>query len=645
MGEAQTKKKGNPMLQKYKKFYFPGILVVLIALSVFFQYSLKILPFDFAIIPLILGGGYVIWSTLEATFKLKKITAGIMVVLALIGTTYVGEYLAGAIVSFMMIFGEFLEDVTLDKTRNAVRALIKLVPDVAWKKIDGEYKEVPLKKIKVGDMLLVKPGERIAVDGVIVSGQAAINEASITGESMPVDKTVNDKVYVGTINENGVLEIVAEKIGNDTTLGKIIKTVRQAQDNKGDVQKTADKFAVYFTPIILLICAYVWFTTYELMRVMTILVIACPCALVLATPTAVVASIGNAAKRGVLIKGGVTLEKAAKITTLCMDKTGTLTEGKPKVVNIKCFNGCSEKDLLLTAAIAEKNSQHPLAKAVLEYAHSKGIKNIPDSDEFNMMFGRGIKVKYENQFIEVSNSKALKDSSIKINNDAANYLKEQESYGRTALVVIKDGMAIGGLSIADTVRESMKSALDLIKGVGIKRVIMLTGDNEATARSIAEQVGITEFHANLLPEDKLNIIKDLQSHGESVAMIGDGVNDAPALTLSDVGIAMGAIGTDVAIESADIALMADDMMMVSETFGLSKRTYGIIKQNIWFFAVLVNVGGVYLSGMGFLTPIAGAIVHNVSSIFVVLNSARMLNYTYNKNNRQQAYDEKSTVAA
>ncbi|MGI6586153.1 MAG: heavy metal translocating P-type ATPase [Lutisporaceae bacterium] len=641
MGGSKSKKTGNPMLQKYKKFYFPGAILILILLAVLFQYSWKVLPFDFALIPLVIAGGYVIWSTAEATFKLKKITAGIMVVLALIGTTYVGEYLAGAIVSFMMIFGEFLEEVTLDKTRNAVKALIKLVPDVARKKIDGEYKEVSLKKIRVGDMLLVKPGERIAVDGVIVSGQAAINEASITGESMPVDKTVDDKVYVGTINENGVLEILAEKIGSDTTLGKIIKTVKLAQENKGDVQKAADKFAKYFTPIILLICAVVWFMTHELMRVMTILVIACPCALVLATPTAVVASVGNAAKRGVLIKGGIALEKAAKITTLCMDKTGTLTEGKPKVVNVKCFNGYSEKDLILTAAIAEKNSQHPLAKAILEYALSKGIKDIPDAEDFNMMFGRGIKVKYENKSVEVSNSKVLQDESLKINKDAADYLKEQESYGRTSLLVIKDGVVIGGLAIADTVRENMKTALELIREAGIKRIIMLTGDNEATARTIAEQVGITEFHANLLPDDKLNIIKDLKSQGESVAMIGDGVNDAPALTLSDIGIAMGAIGTDVAIESSDIALMADDMMMVSETFGLSKRTYGIIKQNIWLFAVIVNVAGVLLSSAGFLSPIAGAIVHNISSVFVVLNSARMLSYTYNK----PANAGKSSVAA
>jgi len=553
----------NPLLQKYKKFFFPGALLLLILLAIFFQYALKILPFNFALIPLVLGGGYVIWSTMEAVFKLRKITAGIMVVLALIGTTYVGEYLAGAIVAFMMISGEFLEDITLNKTRNAVKALIKLVPEVARKKIDGEYQEVSLRKIRVGDMLLVRPGEGIAVDGVIISGQAAINESSITGESMPVDKTIGDKVYVGTLNENGVLEIEAEKIGNDTTLGKIIKTVRMAQENKGDVQKIADRFAVYFTPLILSICVLVWFLTHDLMRVMTILVIACPCALVLATPTAVVASVGNAAKRGVLIKGGITLEKAAQITTLCVDKTGTLTRGKPKVVDIRGFSAIAEDELLMSAAIVEKNSQHPLAKAILEYAYSKGIMDIPDSKDFKMMFGRGIKVQYDHASLEVSNAKALMDTDIIENREAADYLKEQESQGRTALVVIRDRRVIGGLSIADTLRDDMKSAIQRIKDTGIQRIIMLTGDNEATAKSIADQVGITEFYANLLPEDKLEIIKSLKQAGEKVAMIGDGVNDAPALMLSDVGIAMGAMGTDVAIESSDIALMSDDMMMVS----------------------------------------------------------------------------------
>jgi Cd2+/Zn2+-exporting ATPase len=619
----------NPMLKKFEKFFFPGSLLLLILLSLLFSY-IKVLPFDLSIVPLIIGGVFVTWNTWEATIKLKKITAGIMVVLALIGTTYVGEYLAGAIVAFMMIIGEFLEEVTLDKTRNAVKALIKLVPEVAWKKINGKYEQVSIKKIRVGDMLLVKPGERIPVDGIILTGQAAINESSLTGESMPVDKTFGDKVYVGTLNENGVLEIKVEKIGGDTALGKIIKTVKLAQESKGDVQKAADQFAKWFTPIIIAICIIVWFLTYDLMRVMTILVIACPCALVLATPTAVVACVGNAAKKGVLIKGGVTIERAARITSICLDKTGTITQGKPKLVNLKSFGQFSTNEVLLYAAIAEKNSQHPIAKAVLEQAELEGLGDIPDSHGFEMLFGRGIKVRYDDQVIEVSNSRALENVATEMRNNAIQFLDEERHNGRTALVIIVNEKVIGGISIADTIRANVAETIQSFKEAGIKRIIMLTGDNEITAKSIADQIGITEYYANLLPNDKLDKIKELKESGEIVAMVGDGVNDAPALVLSDVGISMGVIGTDVAIESSDIALMADEIKMVTATLALSKRTFAIIQQNIWLFAVVVNVAGVTLSGMGFLSPIIAAIVHNISSVFVVLNSARLLSYSYEK---------------
>ncbi|WP_432664533.1 cation-translocating P-type ATPase [Wukongibacter baidiensis] len=621
---------GHPMLKKYKKFIFPGVIAVLILLAIIFEYLWEVLPFNFSIIPLIIAGVFVTKSTVEAVVHLKKVTAGILVVMALIGTTYVGEYLAGAIVAFMMIFGEFLEEVTLDKTRNAVKELIKLVPDTVRIKINGKYEEYPISETEEGDLVLVKPGERIPVDGVIISGQAAINESSITGESMPVDKTIGDQVFVGTFNENGVLEIETEKIGSDTVLGKIIRTVHQAQNNKGEAQKAADKFAKYFVPIILVICAVVWFLTYDLMRVMTILVIACPCALVLATPTAVVASVGNAAKKGILIKGGVTIEKSAKITTLCLDKTGTITEGKPVLVNLTSFDSSTDEEVLRLAAIAEKNSQHPIARAVLEYAESKGIDEIPDSESFQILFGKGIRVKFDDGDIEVSNAKVLKDPEFEVDEVITKYLEDQENKGRTALLVIKNNTAVGGIAIADTVRSNMADTIAEIKKTGIKRILMLTGDNEVTARSIAEQVGITEYHANLLPNEKLNITKKLQSEGEVVAMVGDGVNDAPALALADVGIAMGAIGTDVAIEAADIALMADSLEMIPETLGLSRRTYTIIKQNIWFFAVLVNVVGIYLSGVGFLNPIMAAIVHNAASILVVVNSARLLTYSYSK---------------
>ena len=627
VGKTGSLKK-NPMLL-YRLFIFPAVIAVLLVAATLFQFVWKdVLPFDFALIPLLIAGGFVIKSTIEAIFTLKKITAGTLVVLALIGTTYVGEYLAGAVVSFMMIFGEFLEELTMEKTKNAVRELIRLVPATCRKKIDGEYQIIPIKQVRVGDYIQVIPGERIPIDGVIVSGQAAVNESSITGESMPVDKTVGDKVFVGSLNENGVIEILTEKIGSDTVLGRIIKTVHQAQNNKGNAQKVADTFAKYFLPIILTVCVLVWFLTSDLMRVMTILVIACPCALVLATPTAVVAAVGNAAKRGVLIKGGIALETLAKVTTVCFDKTGTITQGEPNVVAFACFAGHSRDELIDIAAIVEKNSQHPIGKAIVRYVTEQGadMRKIPDG-AFEMLFGRGVRVVVGADTYEVSNQRAL-EGMVGIAGGIPEFLAAQESLGRTSLVAMKNDVPVGGLAVADKIRNTVRQTVRELQDIGVKRIMVLTGDNPVTAKAICDEAGIPEFEASLLPEEKLAHIEAMKKKGEVVAMVGDGVNDAPALVLANVGIAMGAAGTDVAMEASSIALMSDKIEMLPATFALSKRTYRIIQQNIWVFAVFVNVVGVVVSGMGWLNPIMASVVHNASSVFVVLNSSRLLGFRY-----------------
>lgn len=629
------------LLTKYRKFLFPGTLLLFI-ISAIVPGQEEWIGLDLAVVPLILGGGFITWSTLVAMIETRKITAGLLIVFALIGTTYVSEYLAGAIVAFMMVAGEFLEDITLDRTRNAVRELVQLSPDEAWVNRNGEYISIPVEEVTVGEKVLVKPGERIPVDGTILSGQAVIDEASITGESLPVEKTIGAKVFAGTINQSGALELQTEKTGNQTTLGKIIKVVYEAQESKGSTQRTADQFAKYFTPVILGICALVWVFSQDLMRVMSVLVIACPCALVLATPTAVVASIGNAAKRGALIKGGITLEAAGRVTTICLDKTGTLTMGRPQVVEIQPFASHTQEEVLSTAALAEKRSEHPLASAVMNEAKRRKL-SIPDPQEFSSVFGRGVYCVYEETTIEVSNRRRLEqlaDSEV-----ARTFLDAQEEMGRTALLVLKNGEVIGGISIADTLREQAVWAIEEMRKSGIKRIIMLTGDNEKTARSISQQVGITEYKANLFPEEKLEFIRSLQKEGEVVAMVGDGINDAPALTLSDVGIAMGAAGTDVAIESADMALMADDLRMVPFTLGLSRKALKIIKQNIWVFAVCVNLAGITLATSGYLSPIAAAVVHNVASLFVVLNSARMLTFKLNYSESETSFSSKQAQSA
>ena len=628
-GAVGDKKVKNPMLQ-YKLFAFPACLALLLVASVLFEFVwVRAMPFHFALIPLILGGGYVFKSTFQATIANKRVTAGMLVVLALLGTTYMGEFLSGALVSFMMIFGEFLEELTMERTKNAVRELVKLVPMTCRKLIDGEYREVSIKQVRSGDMVQVIAGERIPVDGTITKGCAAINEASITGESMPADKTAGDSVFVGTINENGVIEILTDKIGGKTVLGKIIKSVHMAQSNKGRSQKAADVFAKFFLPIILSICAFVWLMTSDPMRVMTILVIACPCALVLATPTAVVASVGNAARRGVLIKGGVAIEKCARITAVCFDKTGTITKGEPEVADFEAFEGHSKLDALKAAAIAEKNSQHPIARAVMRFVDDKGlfkVSDLPNAD-FEMLFGRGVSVRHGGSTYEVSNRKALGDITEGAG-AAGEYLAKHEKMGRTAMIVIKDGAALAGVAVADAIREGVRDTMEKLRKTGVRRLIMLTGDNEATAKAMCSDAGITEYEAGLLPDEKLKIIEQLRDDGERVAMVGDGVNDAPALALSDVGIAMGAIGTDVAIEASSMALMTDNIAMLPANFALCKAANRVIMQNIIVFAFLVNLIGIVLSAMGFINPIMAAVIHNAASILVVLNSSRLIAYKY-----------------
>lgn len=641
----------SDFIKKNKIYILPFSLLILNILAIIFHFFIEI-PFQFELIPLAIGGFIVIKSTVLSTIKKRKVTAGLLVVLALIGTTYVGEYLSGSIVSFMMIFGEFLEDLTMKKTQNAVRSLIQLVPHKCRKKIGNKFEQVSIREIRPGDIIQVIAGEKIPVDGIIQNGQATINESAITGESMPVDKTIKDKVFVGTLNENGVIEILTQKIGNETILGQIIKTVKSAQENKGNVQKTADKFAEFFLPTILLICVITALLTKDIMRVMSILVIACPCALILATPTAVVASVGNAAKKGVLIKGGVVIEELAKITTICFDKTGTITKGTPEVVDMLICDRSKRSEFLNTLAIVEKNSGHPIGKSIIKYLVEKenlNLDNIPNG-EFNMLFGRGVSLKIEDKIYEVSNRKVLLDLNENNNNKFSNtkeassdnkkiydFLDYEEKLGRTALLIVSNGEILGCISVADTVRPYIKDTINELKTLGIEDFIMLTGDNEYTAQAICDEVGINKFKSNLLPQEKLDYIKELQSSGKHVAMIGDGINDAPALTLANVGIAMGMAGTDIASDASDITLMSDRIDFLCETIALSKKTYSIIKQNIWVFAVCVNIIGILLSGLGFLNPIAAAIIHNASSIFVVLNSSRMLGYKYKndtKNNNR-----------
>lgn len=611
-------------LSRHRRWFFPAFLLFTILLGLLPEEE-RVLGFDIALVPLLLGGGFITYHTVITTLETRRITAGILVVIAIIGSAYLGEYLAAAVVAFMMIGGEFLEDMTLEKTRNAVRELVRLVPDTATVLRSGAWVQAEVESVLPGDRVLVRPGDRIPADGRVDAGHAAVNQAMLTGESMPVEKGPGDAVFAGTINESGAIEMLVEKVGEATTLGRIIQVVYEAQERKGRTQRVADRFAAYFTPVILLICVAVWLVTRDIVRVMSVLVIACPCALVLATPTAVVAAVGNAARRGVMIKGGEVLELAARTAALLFDKTGTLTDGRPSVHAVATFGDADPRRIVALAAAVEERSEHPIARAIIARARAEGV-SWPSPVDFAQIFGMGVRATVGGSRVRVGNRRLLEQDDVRNSTAAVRFLDEQEKLGRSALLVVEGDQILGGIAVADTVRKSAADAIRSIREVGISQVIMLTGDNPVTAQATASQVGIEDVRSNLLPEDKLRVVSSLKAQGRIVAMVGDGVNDAPALMLADVGIAMGAAGTDVAIESAGIALMGDDLAMVSEVLRLSRRTLRVILQNIWGFAVFVNVAGITLASSGLLSPVGAAIVHNLASAFVVLNSARLLTY-------------------
>jgi Cd2+/Zn2+-exporting ATPase len=578
------------------------------------------LPTVFAIASLILGGYPILKSAIKALF-IPDLNVDTLVSIAAIAAVSVGAYQEAATVIFIMLLGEFLEHLTVGKTRKAIASLIQLSPKTAWVRREGKEVQVPIEEVKAKEVVIVKPGERIPVDGKIISGCGSINQSMLTGESIPVEKGVDDRVYCGTINESGSCEIEATQVADDTKLAQIKRLILEAQAEKSPTQRVMDRFARYFIPAILLIALITFLITGDPMRAITILIVACPCALVLGTPTAVVAAIGNAARQGILIKGGAFLEQMGRLKTLLMDKTGTLTQGRPTVVEIKGFDGVDEKEVLYWAAIAEKRSEHPLARAVKEKAEEMGFQ-IPHPEVFENFRGKGVKVQWDSKRIVMGSSEMLKEEGIEISPSAKGWLESKQSEGLTSLLVALDHRLVGILSIADTLREGAKEVLHQIKEQGVPEIWMLTGDSALVADRIGKQLGI-RYEAKLLPEEKVRIVKEWKGKGRVVAMVGDGVNDAPALAAADIGIAMGAVGTDVAIETADIALMTDELGKIPTVIRLSRKALRVIKENL-FFALVFNTVLVILSAQGWVTMILGAVMHQASSLLVILSSMRLL---------------------
>lgn len=581
------------------------------------------LPTVLAIASLILGGYPIVKSAIK-TLLIPDLNVDTLVSIAAVSATAVGAYQEAATVLFIMLLGESLEGATVGKTRKAIASLIQLSPKMAWVRRGDKEIQVPIEDVKPAEVVIVKPGERIPVDGKIISGCASINQSTLTGESIPVEKETGDKVYCGTFNESGSCEIEATQVADDTKLAQIKRLILEAQAEKSPTQRMMDRFSRYFIPAIIFIAFATFIITGEVFRAITILIVACPCALVLGTPTAVVAAIGNAARQGILIKGGAYLEQMGRLKTLLIDKTGTLTHGKPKVVEISPFNGADEKEVLYWAAIAEKRSEHPLARAITEKAEEFGF-TIPHPLSFENVRGKGVKVQWNSKTIIAGSSEMMRREGVEIPETAEKLLEAKQLEGMTPLLVTCNHHLIGIVSIADTLREGVREAIDKIKEQGVSEIWMLTGDSTFAADRIGKQLGI-RYEANLLPEEKVVSVKEWKRKGRVVAMIGDGVNDAPALAAADIGIAMGAVGTDVAIETADIALMTDELAKIPAAIGLSRKALRVIKQNL-IFALVFNTVLVFLSAQGWVTMILGAGMHQASSLLVILSSMRLLRKT------------------
>jgi len=573
---------------------------------------------------LVLAAYPIFFRAIKVLFA-KRLDADVLVAIAVIAASSVGEFVAAGEVAFIMLLGAQLEEYTIRRARRSLGSLLSLVPLTARVRRDGSETEVAAAEVQVGDIVVVRAGERIPVDGVVHGGMAAVNQAPVTGESMPVDKSEGDEVFVGTLAETGALIVEAQRVGEDTTLARIAQLVEQAHQREAPIQRTLDRAAGWLVPVMLALSVLVFLFTHDTARAITVLIVACPCALILATPTAIMAAISRAARSGVLIKGGQYLEATARLHTIVFDKTGTLTHGEPEVTHVSRFDEHTEAELVAMAAVAEKMSAHPVARAILRKASALGLAT-EDPSKFQAHHGRGVVAEHNGQKLVVGQTGLLSDQSVVMNDALQAHMAKHHGEGHTTVLVAHDGKVCGTICVSDTVRDRADEAIRDLRDLGVEKVVMLTGDNLRVAMQIAGKLGLDEVKAEVLPEQKAEHIESLKRPGRSgVAMVGDGVNDAPALAVADVGIAMGVNGTDVAHEAADIALMADDLSKIAFAIGLSRHTLWIIKQGL-IFALVYNVVMVTLASSGHLHMIGGAIAHQFSSVIVILNAMRLLRY-------------------
>nr|WP_326184493.1 cation-translocating P-type ATPase [uncultured Oscillibacter sp.] len=602
------------------------MLVISAAALVCSIFALLPLPFDPAWVSIVLCGIPILLEAFIGLVTAFDIKADVLVSLALIASVLIGEDFAAGEVAFIMQLGALLEDLTVAKARAGIERLVHLTPRTARVLTNGRESVVPAEQVRVGDLLRVLPGETIPVDGVIQSGQTSINQAVMTGESMPVDKGVGEEVSSGTVNQFGSFDMVATKVGEDSSIQRMIRLVQSADAGKAKIVGLADRWATWVVVIALTAAVLTWLLTGQIIRAVTILVVFCPCALVLATPTAIMAAIGNATKHGFLVREGDALERLAAVSKCAFDKTGTLTYGTPQVVAVKCFlSTLSEAEVYAFAASAELRSEHPIGKAVVRcYRGTSGAAEIRPAEQFQMLPGRGVRATVDGHDIIAGNPELLAEQQIAVTDavraGAEAYLEE----GCTVIYLAADGRLAGFLALSDTLRPEAAGTIAQVRETGVTPVL-LTGDHEAAARHIARQLSVGEYQANCLPEDKLRYIDGSQSQNQQVCMIGDGINDAPALKRACVGIAMGGIGSDIAVDAADIALVDDAIREIPHLLRLSRRMMTVIKRNLTF-SMTLNFIAIILAMTGILNPVVGALVHNAGSVFVIVNSALLLKW-------------------
>ena len=575
----------------------------------------------------VLAAGWPIFrNVVRATLRGQVISHTLMSLGALAALA-VGQWATAVVVVFFMRVGEYAEQFTTEQARKAVKNLTALAPQTARVERDGAEIDVPVAQVRVGETVIVRPGENIPVDGEVLAGQATINQATITGESMPIEASAGSKVFAATIATGGSLRVRTTAVGSDTTFGKVIRLVEEAELHRADVQRVADTFSAWYLPVVATIAALTFLFTRNPLSTAAVMVVACSCSFALATPIAILASVGAAAKRGLLFKGGKYIEALAKADTVLVDKTGTLTLGRPQITDIVALNGLAQDELVALAAAVERDSEHPLAQAVRAAAKMRGLP-VYAPEQFASIVGQGVRARVNGRQIAVGNRRMIGAAARAVGAETL------EAQGKTVLFVAQDDVLVGMLAVADTLRPEIVVAIAQLRAQGIRHIEMLTGDNERVASALAGQLGIG-FRANLLPEDKIALVREHQAQGRTVVMVGDGVNDAPALAQANVGIAMGVAGTDIALEAAHVALMRDDWLLVPEALRIAKRTMRVVKTNIGFTAVY-NLVGLTLAAFGILPPIWAAAAQSLPDLGILANSMRLLRQPNSQGNHDGA---------